>query len=87
MPLGDRSTVGVVLAETSGLIGDDLHIIANTTGISGHAPRSVEMATATPVAELPLYLDDPGRSYASHAPTLGDIRFDSDADLLSLIHI
>lgn len=71
VPMGDRSTVSVVKAELNGLDGDDLHIRASSTGAAGHSTRSVLMKTATPPAELPLYLADPGLGVFTDALTVG----------------
>ncbi len=78
VPLGDRSTVGVVKAELSGLTGDDLHIRASTVGIPGQAARSMPMADGTPDAELPLYLADPGLGFPTGTLTAGTPSFSPD---------
>ncbi len=71
VPMGDRSTVSVVKAELNGLGGDDFHIRASSAGVAGHSTRSVLMKTATPPAELPLYLADPGLGVFTDSLTVG----------------
>ncbi|MFT5682357.1 MAG: hypothetical protein ACI8RZ_003275 [Myxococcota bacterium] len=81
VPMGDSSTVSVVKAELSGLIGDDLHIRANEAGIPGHSTRSVPMKTATPSGELAIYLADPELGAFTEALTVGTPEYTPDGGL------